>query len=78
MILKHLKYQLLSNMWCCRVRRKFILPASKVVPSGGVFCEKKTKCRILSISSPAEIKLLPAMTAFNPLMHNVPEWSDTL
>ena len=30
------------------------------------------------IISPPEIKLLPVMTAFNPLMHNVPKWSDIL
>ena len=35
------KVSIVSNMWYRRVRRKFILPASKVVPSGGVFCEKK-------------------------------------
>ena len=34
------------------------------------------KYRILSLSSPAEIKLLPVMTAFNSLLHNVPKWSD--
>ena len=28
----------------------------------------KTKCRILSISSPAEIKLLPTMTAFKEVI----------
>ena len=35
-----------------------------VVDKFGVFYHKKPKCRILSIFSPAEIKLLPAMTAF--------------
>ena len=51
MILKHLKYQLLSNMWYRRVRRKFILPASKVVPSGGVFCEKNKMQNSIDIQS---------------------------
>ena len=32
------------------------------------FTIKKTKCRILSISSSAEIKLLPAMTAFKEVI----------
>ena len=39
-----------------------------VVGKFGVFYHKKTKCRILSKSSPAEIKLLPAMTAFKEVM----------
>ena len=37
-----------------------------VVGKFRIFYNKKRKCRILWISSPAEIKLLPAMTAFNP------------
>ena len=39
-----------------------------VVGKFGVFYHKKTKCRILSKSSPAEIKLLPAMTAFKEVL----------
>ena len=35
-----------------------------VVGKFGVFWHKKTKCRILSMSSTAEIKLLPSMMAF--------------
>ena len=34
----------------------------------GVFYHKKTKCRILPMSSPAEMKLLPAMTAFKEVI----------
>ena len=34
----------------------------------GVFCTKKTKNRFLSISSPAEVKLLLAMTAFKEVI----------
>ena len=50
-----------------------------VVNKFGVFFDKKKmKYTILSLSSPPEIKLLTVMMAFNPLMHNVPKWTDTL
>ena len=44
------------------------IPRPNVVGKFGVFYHKNTKCRIVSISSPAEIKLLPAMTAFKEVM----------
>ena len=39
-----------------------------VIVKFGVFYRKKTKCRILSISYPAKIKLLPAMVAFKEVI----------
>ena len=54
----------------CRYFDKMLGKISRpdVVGKFGVFYHKKTKCRILSKSSPAEIKLLPAMTAFKEVM----------
>ena len=44
------------------------IPRPNVAGKFGVFYHKKTKCRILSIFSSAEIKLLPAMATFKEVI----------
>ena len=56
----------LEDVKPCKCVGKISRP--NVVGKFGVFYHKKTKCKIPSISSPAEIELLPAMTAFKEVI----------